>query len=112
MILVELYPDIQRDEFSNIDGFITINFLRDCFDIGINKKKHFKENEKILKNDFGDFKYVLVTTKIRKKDRLSRRLNNFYNWSFSLLTVKKIKVDFDLFGLDDTIKRIKSFDEE
>jgi hypothetical protein len=111
MILVELYPEIQ-DSFPNINSVVTVSFLKNCFDLGIKKKKHFKENEKKLKETYGkDINYILIFNKPQKKTRECRRLMNYYNWSFSSLTVKKMKIDFDLFEVDEIINKIKNITE-
>lgn len=120
VIFVEGHSHVPVETIAKKNNSIrVVDFLKDSYDKDLRKgeliskfNSVFGSNEKIA--------FVLLTCNLGTAKRLGmsdkkkfKKNVNYYNWAFSLLPVKKRKIDISVVGLKSAFSKIeKMLDEE
>lgn len=119
LVFVEGYPGISVNnilkdiESSNVtySEFLFQSYFRES------NRKQFLLDVETFKNELDMYFVLLVLNTRRVKGarfdkREMKRVVNFFNWGFSLMNVKKAKIDLNVIGHNGTVDRINRLVKE
>lgn len=122
--IIEGYPGIPVGEIVskvNRSNLASVDFFFSNYMLGTKRKDFMSQVEAIKKTyEFVDKKLCFVVLVANDKSLNENKLNkkeqkkavNFFNWGFSILKMKKTKIDYTTLGKEGVIKKLKDLTDE
>lgn len=122
--IIEGYPGIPVGEIVskvNRSNLTSVDFFFSNYMLGTKRKDFMSQVETIKKTyEFVDKKLCFVVLVANERSLDKNKLNkkeqkkavNFFNWGFSILKMKKTKIDYTTLGKEGVIKKLKDLTDE